>query len=200
MRLLSIGLAALLLAAPLAHAADNPDVLRLSQRLRALDADPATASMAAYERLQARQAVQVLGEASSSRRPVALKVAQARVEAAEVAAQTAVVQREIDRLDRERSELLVEASRRDAARARQEAERLRVQAQIQAEEAARLREQADADAAARADAEGALDSVASGQAAKLRAARKRAAELARQEAELMGEAPPAPVESEGDRP
>jgi hypothetical protein len=200
MRLLSIGLAALLLAAPLAHAADNPDVLRLSQRLRALDADPATASMAAYERLQARQAVQVLGEASSSRRPVALKVAQARVEAAEVAAQTAVVQREIDRLDRERSELLVEASRRDAARARQEAERLRVQARIQAEEAARLREQADADAAARADAEGALDSVASGQAAKLRAARKRAAELARQEAELMGEAPPAPVESEGDRP
>jgi hypothetical protein len=200
MRLLSIGLAALLLAAPLAHAADNPDVLRLSQRLQALDADPATASIAAYERLQARQAVQVLGEASSSRRPVALKVAQARVEAAEVAAQTAVVQREIDRLDRERSELLVEASRRDAARARQEAERLRVQAQIQAEEAARLREQADADAAARADAEGALDSVASGQAAKLRAARKRAAELARQEAELMGEAPPAPVESEGDRP
>jgi hypothetical protein len=111
-----------------------------------------------------------------------------------------VVQREIDRLDRERSELLVEASRRDAARARPEAERLRIQAQVQAEEAARLREQADADAAARADAEGALDSVASGQAAKLRAARRRAAELARQEAELMGEAPPAPAKSGSDKP
>jgi len=200
MRILSIGLVALLLVAPFAHAADNPDVLRLSQRLQALDADPATASMAAYERLQARQAVQVLGEANSSRRPAALKVAQARVETAEIAAQVAVVQREVDRLDRERSELLVEASRRDAARARQEAERLRIQAQIQAEEAVRLREQADADAAARADAEGALDSVASGQAAKLRAARKRAADLARQEAELMGETPPAPAESGSGKP
>ena len=199
MRLL-IGLAALLLAAPLAHAADNPDVLRLSQRLQALDADPGTTGVAAYERLQARQAVQVLGEANKARRPVALKVAQARVETAEVAAQTAVVQREIDRLDRERSELLVEASRRDAARARQEAERLRIQAQIQAEEAARLREQADADATARADAEGALDSVASGQAAKLRAARQRAAELARQEAELMGEAPPKPAPKRSGKP
>ena len=199
MRLL-IGLAALLLAAPLAHAADNPDALRLSQRLQALDADPGTTGVAAYERLQARQAVQVLGEANKARRPVALKVAQARVETAEVAAQTAVVQREIDRLDRERSELLVEASRRDAARARQEAERLRIQAQIQAEETARLREQADADATARADAEGALDSVASGQAAKLRAARQRAAELARQEAELMGEAPPKPAPKGSGKP
>ena len=200
MRLPSIALAALLLAAPLAHAADDPEVPGLAQRLQALDADPATTSVAAFERLQARQAVQALGEARSSRRPVALKVAQARVETAEVAAQVAVVQREIDRLDRERSELLVEASRRDAARARQEAERLRIQAQVQAEEAARLREQADADAAARADAEGALDSVASGQAAKLRAARRRAAELARQEAELMGEAPPAPAKSGSDKP
>jgi hypothetical protein len=200
MKYLSIGLAALLLAAPLAQAADNPDVLRLSQRLQALDADPGTTHVAAYERLQARQALQALEQARSSDRPAALKVAQARVETAEVAAQTAVTQREIDRLDRERSELLVAASRRDADRARREAERLRIQAQIQAEEAARLREQADADAAARADAEGALDSVASGQAAKLRAARQRAAELARQEAELMGEAPPAPAKSGSDKP
>lgn len=201
MRRLSIGLAALLVVASPSQAADNPEVAGLSLRLQALDADPGTTSVAAYERLQARQAVQALLEArSSSRRAASLKVAQARVETAEVAAQVAVVQREIERLDRERSELLVEASRRDAARARQEAERLRIQAQIQAEEAARLREQADADAAARADAEGALDSVASGQAAKLRAARRRAAELARQEAELMGEAPPQPAESETDKP
>ena len=136
----------LLLAAPLAHAADNPDVLRLSQRLQALDADPATGSVAAYERLQARQALDALAAARSSQRPAALRVAEQRVETAEIAARTAVTQREIDKLDRERSELLVEASRQDAARARQEAERLRVQAQIQAEEAARLRQQADEDA------------------------------------------------------
>src|SRR3546814_21099909 len=63
-----------------------------------LDADPGTSRVAAYERLQARQALQVLAQARSSDRPVALKVAQARVETAEVAAQTAVTQAEIDRL------------------------------------------------------------------------------------------------------
>jgi hypothetical protein len=196
---LAAALAALLLAPPLAQAAENPDVVRLSQRLQALDADPATGGVAAYERLQARQALQVLAEANSSRRAVALKVADARVETAEVAARTAVTQREIDKLDRERSELLVEASRQDAARARQEAERLRVQAQIQAEEAARLRQQADEEAAARADAETVLDGVAGAQAAKLKAARQREAELARREAELMGEAP-APEKSDGKKP
>lgn len=190
MRLLPLALAALLAAPLAAHAAENPDVLRLSQRLQALDADPATAGAAAYERLQARQALDALAKARGSRKAVALKVADARVETAEIAAHVAITQREIDKLDRERSDLLVEASRRDAARARQEAERLRVQAQIQAEEAQRLREQADEEAAARAQAEGALDSVAGAQAAKLRAARKREAELARQEAELMGTAPP----------
>src|SRR3546814_1431464 len=81
MKYLSIGLAALLLAAPLAQAAENPDVLRLSQRLQAQDADPGTSRVAAYERLQARQALQVLAQARSSDRPVALKVAQARSEA-----------------------------------------------------------------------------------------------------------------------
>src|SRR3546814_18504347 len=103
MKYLSIGLAALLLAAPLAQAAENPDVLRLSQRLQALDADPGTSHVAAYERLQARQALQVLAQARSSDRPVALKVAQARVETAEVAAQTAVTQAEVARLDREQT-------------------------------------------------------------------------------------------------
>src|SRR3546814_12647839 len=83
MKYLSIGLAALLLAAPLAQAAENPDVLRLSQRLQALDADPGTRRVAAYERLQARQALQVLAQARSSDRPVALKVAPARGEASD---------------------------------------------------------------------------------------------------------------------
>ena len=190
MRALPIAFAVLLFVAPIANAADNPDVLRLSQRLQALDADPATGGVAAYERLQARQALDSLATARSSQRPLFLRVAGQRVETAEIAARTAVTQREIDKLNRERSELLVEASRQDAARARQEAERLRVQAQIQAEEATRLRQQADEDAAARMDAETALDGVAGDQAAKLRAARKREAELAKREAELMGGTPP----------
>lgn len=195
-------LAAVLLAAPLAHAAENPDVLRLSQRLRALDADPATTGAAAYERLKARQALDALAAARSSTRANALQVAEWRVETAEVAARTEVIRREIDQLGRERSDLLVEASRRDAARARQEAERLRIQAQIQAEEAARLRLQADEASAAYQEAETVLDDVAGAQAARLRAARQRAAELARREAELMGEIVPPPdsAEAEDEQP
>ena len=86
---------------------------------------------------------------------------------------------------RERSELLVEASRQDAARARAEAERLRIQAQIQAEEAERLRLAAESEYGARQEVEGVLEGVASDQAAKLRAARARQAELERREAELL---------------
>lgn len=202
MKWMLIGALALVLASSPARAADNPDVQRLSQRLQALDADPAIANAAAYERLQARQALDALAVARSKRRPAALQMAETRVETAEIAAHTEITQREIDRLERERSELLVEASRQDAARARQEAERLRIQAQVQAEEAARMREQADADAAARQDAETALDDVAGAQAAKLRAARQREAELARREAELTGaKSPPSKSgKAKGDKP
>ncbi|MGH8032669.1 MAG: hypothetical protein ACREO8_09970, partial [Luteimonas sp.] len=153
----------------IAQAADNPDVARLAQRLQSLDADLGTAGVAAYERLQARQAIDALAAARSKERPGATLVAERRVETAEIAARTVTLQREIDRLGHERSELIVEASRQEAARARQESERLRVQAQIQAEEALRLREQADQEAAARLDAEAALDGVAGAQAAKLKA-------------------------------
>lgn len=178
------------------QAAENPDVVRLDQRLQALDADPATSQVAAYERLQARQSLQVLATARSAQQAAALQVAEQRVETAEVAARTATIRSEIDRLDRERSELLIEASRQDAARARQEAEHLRIQAQIQAEEAARLQQQANDEVMAREDAENALDDVAGAQAAKLKAARQREAELARREAELMGTAPPAQGKSD----
>lgn len=184
-------LVALLFAAPLAQAADNPDVLRLSQQLQALDADPATANDAAFERLQARQALDALAAARSKDLPLLTQVAERRVEAAGIAARTVGLQRDIDKLERDRSDLIVEASRQEATRARQESERLRVQGQIQAEEAMRLQEQAAQDAAARQDAEVALDGVAGAQAAKLKAARQREAELARREAELMGSAPPA---------
>jgi hypothetical protein len=112
-------------------------------------------------------------------------LASRRVSIAELAARSELTERAIDRLDRTRSELLVEASRREAERARQEAERLRVQAQIQAEETQRLRAAAEAEAAARQQAEDVIIDVGGEQAAKLKAARKREAELARQEAELM---------------
>ncbi|NZA25331.1 hypothetical protein H0E84_02960 [Luteimonas sp. SJ-92] len=180
----------LLLAAtlclPLAQAADDPETQALAARLQALDADPALHELAAYERLQARQALAAAAAARGNRAD-ALQVARWRVEIAEIAARTGTLRREVEELDRQRSDLLVEASRQEAARARREAERLRVQAQIQAEEAARLRLAAEAESSARQETEIVLDGVASDQAARLRAARAREAELARREAELMRE-------------
>ena len=176
---------ALLTAAPAAAQEDEGAAARLSQQLVALDADSQTTSLAAYERLQARQAVEALANTRSRDRDAAYYVAERRVRIAEIAARTEAMQRRIDQLERERSELIVEASRRDAAQARAEAERLRIQARIQAEEAARLRQQTVTDAEAMQDIEAALQNVAGAQAAKLRAAREREAELARQEAELL---------------
>lgn len=158
----------------------------LQARLQALDADPERATLAAYERLRARQALEALaGARGAQAKADARQVAEWRIETAEIAAATGLARRQIDRLDRERSELLVEASRQDAARARAEAERLRIQAQIQAEEAERLRLEAEMESGARQRAERVLDDVAKTQADRLRAAREREAELKRQEAELL---------------
>jgi hypothetical protein len=172
-----------------ALAADEPVQPGLAARLHAIDADPARNTLAAYERLQARQALDALANARPRDRASMAEMARLRVETAEIAVATETARRELDRLERERSELLVEASRQDAARARQEAERLRIQAQIQAEEAARLRLAAQEETMARQEAETILDDVAGAQAARLRAARQREAELARREAELLREVP-----------
>lgn len=176
---------ALLLVSLPALAAERPEVVALNQRLVALQSDPQLVEFAAYEKLQAQQAVAVLAKARGKQRDGALYLADRRVEIAETAARAEAARREADRLDRTRSELLVEASRRDAARARQESERLRVQAQIQAEEAERLRVAAEAETLARQDAEDMLGSITGQQTAKLSAARQKEARLARQEAELM---------------
>ncbi|MDQ3056680.1 MAG: hypothetical protein M3Q96_02885 [Pseudomonadota bacterium] len=180
---------ALLLAMPTTSHAQQPpaadNLALLNQRLLTLDADTRTSGLASYERLQARQAIDVLAAARSRDQGSALYVAERRVETAEIAARTEAARREIERLDRERSELLVEASRRDAELARQEAERLRTEAQIQLEEATRLRQAAEQETLLRQEAEGVLDDVAGDQAAKLKAARAREAELAKKEAELL---------------
>lgn len=186
--LLSAMLATALVAPGPAHA-QQAEAAQLSQQIIALDANPEYANVGAYERLQARQAVDALANARRSQLDGALYVAQRRVQIAEVAARTGAMQQQAQQLDRERSELLLEASRRDAAQARAEAERLRVQAQVQAEESERLRQQSLSDADAMADVEAALQGVAGSQAARLKAARAREAELARQEAELLGGKP-----------
>jgi len=163
-----------------------------ASRLQVLEADPRLNGFAAYERLRAHQAVDTLAAAHSRQRDNAARIADRRVSIAELAARTEATRREIDRLDRERSELLVEASRQEAEQARQEAERLRMQAQVQAEEAQRLREQADSEAAARQQAEDVIVDVGAEATAKLKAARDKEAALARQEAELMAGGQTAP--------
>lgn len=196
------------LVVPGVHAADNdPDWIALSQRLQTLESDPRLAGLAAYERLQARQALEALAAARSSQRPGARQIAERRLEIAETMARTEATRREIDRLDRERSDLLIEASRQEAARARAEAERLRVEAQIQLEEAQRLRAAVEAEALARQEAEDLIVDVGSAETAKLKAAREREAELARREAELMaGDKPAAsapakrPAKPKGGKP
>lgn len=197
---LALGL--LMAVAPLlaAHAADRPEVAALNQRLVSLHSDSRLSDFAAYEKLQAQQAIAVLVKARGKQRESALYIADRRVEIAETAARAESARREVDRLERTRSELLVEASRREAARARQENERLRVQAQIQAEEAERLRLAAEAETLARQDAEDMLTSVAGQQTAKLSAARQRELRLAREEAELVSGAklPASKFEARGE--
>lgn len=171
-----------------------------AQRLLALEADAGLNNFAAYERLQARQAVDAMLAARSSQRAAAAAIASRRVAVAELAARTEAARREIDRLERTRSDLLVEASRQDAARARQEAERLRIEAQIQLEEAQRLRAAAEAETLARQQAEEVILDVAGDQAAKLATAREKEAALAREEAELLagGKLPPAKTDARGE--
>jgi len=168
----------------LAKQQENPEVERLNERLRALAAAPEHAGLAELERLQAQHAIDALSTARRNEIATALQIAQWRVDTAELALQTATIQREIQALERERSEWLLEASHREAERARQDAERLRMQAQIQAEEAERLRQAVAAEALARQEAEEVLESVASDQAKRAREARRRAAELKAQEEAL----------------
>src|SRR5690606_32634091 len=122
---------------------DLPQVVALKQRLSVLQSDPRTGELARYEQLQAQQAVAAVAEAKRKEQEQALYVADRRVEIAEITVRTALARRDLDQLEATRNELLIEASRRDAARARQEAEQLRVQAQIQAEESDRLRQAAE---------------------------------------------------------
>jgi hypothetical protein len=179
---LLLGLAAV--AGPALAAAD-PELERLRAQLGQLQADPALARQAAFEQLEAQQALAALEQARRSDRPEALYLAGRRVEIATVAAGVAAARNELAQLERQRNELLLEASRRETERARQEAERLRLQAQIQAEEAERLRLAAEEEAALRTEAEAALGKATGRQTATLSAARRKEAELARQEAELV---------------
>src|SRR5690606_22773327 len=184
-RPLGAAILVLAMASVPARAADDPDVARLRARLSALQADPVPSRRAGLELLEAMPAVNALDAARRGDRPDALYLAERRLEIAETMARAGAARAELSRLDLQRADLLVEASRREAEKARREAEQLRIQAQIHAEETERLRLAAAAEALARTEAEEALGQAAGRQTAQLSAARRKEAELARQEAELV---------------
>ncbi len=174
------------LAAP---ARPDPDRDRLQAELSALDQDPALAAMAGLERFRARQEVAALPSLRSRDRPLALLMAQVWVETAKLAAQAQRLEDQSLQLDRERDQIMLEASRRDAELARREADRLRLQTQAQQEEAERLAVAAEADriAGEQATADAQAATAEAAQARKLADARGREAQLAREEARLAAE-------------
>src|SRR5690606_40290048 len=100
--------------------------------LSALQADPVLSRGAGLELLEALQAVNALDAARRGDRPDALYLAERRLEIAETMARAGAARAELSRLDLQRADLLVEASRREAEKARREAQQLRNQAQIPA--------------------------------------------------------------------
>jgi outer membrane protein OmpA-like peptidoglycan-associated protein len=200
----------LVLAASSASAATTPtppppDVQRLDDALGALDADPAMAGRAGLERYQAAQALAALRVARSRDRDQALLLAEAYVAAARDAAEAEALAERSRQLDRERDQLLIDASRREAEAARQEADRLRMDALAREEAAARQQEQ-ERLAAEQLTAEADAANAQASQAMKLADARAKENELARKQAELAAElqadeapAAPPPVRSVGTR-
>src|SRR5207342_867784 len=139
--------------------------------------------LAGLERLKARQAIAALPLARSKEREQALYLAQRRTDAADAAAHAELLQQQSAQLDRERDQIMIQASRIAAQQARREAEILRLQKQAGEEESQRLAASAEAERIASAQAVTNAQ-AASAQARKLAEARGREAQLARKEAEL----------------
>lgn len=164
----------------------DPDLARLQARLAQIDSDSQFAGKAGLERLKAAQAIEALVTARSRERPALLGIAEHRVRAAEAAAVADVLAEQSAALDRERDQIVIDASRREAETARREAERLRGRALAQQEEAARLAELAEVERVARAETFALAEQARAEaeQSRRLAASRAREAQLAREEAEL----------------
>jgi outer membrane protein OmpA-like peptidoglycan-associated protein len=164
----------------------NPDLERLNASLTALDNDPALSDLGAVERLKARQALAQYVSAKGKAREQALFVANKRVETAQAAAQAELLVNQAEQLDRERDQIMLQASQRDAEMARREADQLRLQNMARQEEAERLSQAVVDERAAReqSTANAQLSNAQAIQARKLADARAREVDLARKEAEL----------------
>ena len=124
----------------------------LQVQLDALDVEAAGTQWADLERLQARQALQVVANAKSRERTEALALARISIAIADAEIRSEQLRLQSQALDRERDAILLEASRRDAELARKEAEQLRLQALAREEEQAMAAVQSQAVEAENAEA------------------------------------------------
>jgi len=161
----------------------------LRRQLESLNANPETADKAAYEQLIAQQAITALAQARSRDTEQALYLAQKRVEIARARAHTEAMQQHIRQLEKRRYELRIEAYRRENARIHQDVMRLQMQIQGLEEDNQQLRTLIETETIARQDAQTALSRAVGRQAARANAAQQEAARLAREEAELLANAP-----------
>ena len=168
----------------------NPDVDRLNANLSALDADPALGDLAAVERLRARQSVSALMAVKGKAREQALWIAMTRVETAQLAAQAELLVNQAEQLDRERDQIMLQASQRDAEMARREADQLRLQNMARQEEAERMSMAIDQERLAReqSDSDAQLSSAEAAQARKLADARAGGELMCSQAAPIEAEA------------
>ena len=167
-----------------AHArGDDIDINRLSSSLSQLANDPVLGNYALSEQARARDAINRLAQAGRSDRPLALYLAERRVDLAKAAAQLQDTQVKLNQLDREHDRILLANSQREADMARLQLARQRLQNQLAQEETARLQAQGqqDSQAAEQARADAA-------RANKLAAAQSRVAYAARREAALAAQA------------
>ena len=186
-------------ASPL-HAASADEheaaVARLAGELAELDGDPSLADLGLAARMQARAAIDAAREARRRDRDHTVLVAELRIRAARAAAQAGLLEGQSTQLDRERDEILLESSRREAEAARREATRLRLQAMAREE----LAERQAAQEAATQAAELERASAETAQARKLAEARSREAELAAAiAADEIVDASPPPMRRDGGR-
>lgn len=157
----------------------DPEVERLRTQLRTLGQDTELGALASTERLLAQQAIEALAQTRRRERDDALLIAERRLDIARAAAEAESWQRQIQELERERNQILLEASRRDAEAARLEAEKLRLQSLARQEETERAQE-----VAASALALSEISTAEAEQAKRLAEAQSQEATLARREADL----------------
>jgi outer membrane protein OmpA-like peptidoglycan-associated protein len=124
----------------------DPAQQQLLQALDALDLEAQQNNSAALERLQARQAADRLQTVRARDKAEALEEAQVLLKTAEYSVKIAQIKDQLILLDRERDNIMVEASKRDAALARKESERLRMQALALEEQQLQAQQMADAQA------------------------------------------------------